>query len=855
MSASVATTCPYCGVGCGVIVTPTGGGEISVAGDKEHPANAGRLCSKGTNLDETVGMAGRLLHPMIGDDRATWDEALDLVAERFRECIERHGPDSVAFYVSGQLLTEDYYVANKLMKGFIGSANIDTNSRLCMSSAVAAHVRAFGEDLVPVSYDDLEQADLIVLTGSNTAWCHPIVWQRIEAARSARGARLVVIDPRRTETAEQADLHLQLRPGSDVALFNGLLQNLRAGGGLDEGFLAASVNAPEGFWETLEQEGDPAHVAECCDLPMEKLVEFFDLFARRPRAITLFSQGVNQSLQGTDKANAIINVHLATGRIGKPGAGPFSITGQPNAMGGREVGGLANMLAAHMDFAPEAVARVARFWDAPAVASKPGLKAVDLFRAVGDGRIKALWVMGTNPAVSMPDASAVRAALAECPFVVVSDVMAQTDTARFAHVRLPAAAWGEKAGTVTNSERNISRQRPFRDPPGEARTDWRIIADVARRMGHGAAFAWRGPHEIFAEHCRLTMFENDGARALHLGDWVDVDEVGYEDLSPRRWGGERLFEDGRFQTPDGRARLIATVQRPLGEPGMTLNTGRYRDQWHTMTRTGLSPRLSQHRREPLVEIHPEDARARDLNDGDLARVATAQGASVFRVQVTDAQRRGDIFVPIHWTDQTASEGRAGRLPAPDVDPISGQPGFKLTAARIARTANDWRGFMITSDDVAPPETAWWTSVTIRQGRLFLLAGDGSPAELERLLPPGERLSVADTARGALRVAVMSRGRLVGALFTSTTGTLPDPEWLIGQVAEEVHPGAVLAGRPPGAAADRGAIICACFNVGARTILQAVVDQRLTTVAEVSAALSAGTNCGSCRPAIAKLIAS
>ncbi|MDP3803230.1 nitrate reductase [Brevundimonas sp.] len=855
MTGPVSTTCPYCGVGCGVMATVTGDRTVEIAGDRDHPANGGRLCSKGTHLGETVGLEGRLLHPMIGDRRAGWDEALDLIAGRFSAAIAEHGPDSVAFYVSGQLLTEDYYVANKLMKGFIGSANIDTNSRLCMSSAVAAHLRAFGEDVVPACYDDLEQADLIVLTGSNTAWCHPIVWQRIEAARAARGAKLVVIDPRRTETADLADLHLALRPGSDVALFNGLLAGLKARGALDRSYLSAQVAAPEGFWDALERGGGLEGTAAACDLSRAELETFVDLVADHPRMVTLFSQGVNQSTQGTDKANAIINVHLATGRIGKPGAAPFSITGQPNAMGGREVGGLAATLAAHMDFAADNVDRVRRFWRAPSMATSPGLKAVDLFGAVGDGRVKAIWIMATNPAVSMPDAGAVRAALAACPFVVVSDMMADTDTGRFAHARLPAAAWGEKDGTVTNSERMISRQRPFFAAPGEARADWRALADVARRMGHGAAFGWDTPGQVFDEHCRLTAFENNGARRLDLSPLIGMDEAAYAALEPTRWGRDREFADGRFSTPDGRARMVAVTQQPLTANGMTLNTGRYRDQWHTMSRTGLSPRLSQHRREPLVEVHPDDAARLGLAEGDLATVTTARGRSVFRVSVTDAQRRGEAFVPIHWTDRTGSGGRTGLLPDASVDPVSGQPGFKLTAMTLAQLRTEWRAFLIVRGTPAvEPDCVWWAAAAVPGGRLIELAGDGDPSVLEALLPKGERMTAVDPARGSLRTGILADGRLQGALFVARDGSLPGRDWLIAQLSEAAAPSGLLAGRAPGPAADRGPIVCVCFDVGARTILTAIAARSLTTVAEVGAALSAGTNCGSCRPAIARLIA-
>ncbi|MBJ7486433.1 nitrate reductase [Brevundimonas sp.] len=855
MSCAVATTCPYCGVGCGVVATVTGERTVQIAGDPTHPANAGRLCSKGTHLGETVGLEGRLLHPMIGDARAGWNEALDLVADRFAAAIAEHGPDSVAFYVSGQILTEDYYVANKLMKGFIGSGNIDTNSRLCMSSAVSAHIRAFGEDVVPACYEDLDQADLIVLVGSNTAWCHPIIWQRIEAARTARGTKLVVIDPRRTETADMADLHLALRPGSDVALFNGLLAGLQARGALDADYMAAHVVVPDGFRAALAADFDTASTAATCDLAASDLEAFYNLVATHPRTVTLFSQGVNQSTQGTDKANAIINVHLATGRIGKPGAAPFSITGQPNAMGGREVGGLASTLAAHMDFAADNVDRVGRFWVAQRMATTAGLKAVDLFKAVGDGRIRAIWIIATNPAVSMPDAGAVRAALAACPFVVVSDVTADTDTGRFAHVRLPALAWGEKDGTVTNSERIISRQRPFFPAPGEARADWRTLADVAARMGHGEAFGWTTPAEVFDEHCRLTAFENHGTRSLNLAPLIGLGEDGYASLEPTRWGQDREFADGRFSTPDGRARMIAVTQAPLAANTMTLNTGRYRDQWHTMSRTGLSPRLSQHRREPLLEIHPDDATRYGLVEGDLATVETAQGKSVFRVAVTDAQRPAEAFVPIHWTDRTGSGGRAGLLPGGAVDPLSGQPGFKLTAMTVSKLATEWRAFLILrGTSTVEPDCVWWATAAVPGGRLVELAGDGDPAVLETLLPHGERMTAVDPARGSLRTAVLVEGRLQGALFVARDGSLPGRDWLIAQLSESVAPVGLLAGRAPGATVDRGAIVCACFDVGARTILTAIAAQSLTTVAEVGAALSAGTNCGSCRPAIARLIA-
>ncbi len=859
-SAPIRTTCPYCGVGCGVRATPLGDRALKIEGDPDHPANRGKLCSKGTHLGETVGLGGRLLHPMIGDKRVSWDKALDMVARRFQEVIAKHGPDSVAFYVSGQLLTEDYYVANKLMKGFIGTANIDTNSRLCMSSAVAGHVRAFGEDIVSAIYDDLDEADLFVLVGSNTAWCHPIVYQRIQATRAARGAKLVVVDPRRTETCEDADLHLAVRPGSDVILMNGLLAHCLREGLIDEDYIDAHVSEPQGFWDMVSSGTDLWSVAKACDVAPEQLRRFYELFAANPRTVTMFSQGINQSLRGTDQVNAILNVHLATGRIGKPGAAPFSITGQPNAMGGREVGGLASTLAAHMDFAPDNVARVGRFWSAPRMATRPGLKAVEMFRALGEGRIKAIWIMATNPAVSMPDAGRVREALAGCPLVVVSDVMADTDTGRFAHVRLPAAGWAEKDGTVTNSERRISRQRQALDLPGEVKPDWWIIKEVATRMGWGSAFGYERPADIYREHARLSTYENGGARLFELRGHAAIGNPAYDAMAPVRWA-DQPFADGHFPTPDGKARLVMTVQAPLGEPlkdwPLTLNTGRYRDQWHTMTRTGLSPKLARHREEPMVEVHPRDADRLGLDEGDIARVETPQGASLFRVTLSDGQRQGEVFTPIHWTDRQARGGRTGLLPRPLTDPHSGQPGFKATPARLEKVAIEWRGFLILRGEVPPadlPPSLWATRITVPEGVLYELAGSGSADAVDRWLPAGDRIEAADAARGTRRTAVIQDQQLAAVLFVTRTGELPGRDWLIAQLtAPQVAP-TLLAGRAPGAVPDRGPVVCVCFDIGLKTIVGAIAGQRLVDVAGIGQALGAGTNCGSCRPALARILA-
>ena len=460
--AETRTTCPYCGVGCGVLAEVDAEGQVSVRGDAEHPANLGRLCVKGAALGETTALSGRLLTPELDVKPDGWSLALAAAGSRLREIVDRYGPQAVAFYASGQLLTEDYYAANKLMKGFIGAANIDTNSRLCMSSAVTGYKRAFGADVVPCSYEDVENSDLVVLVGSNAAWAHPVLYQRlVQAKRDNPQMKVVVIDPRRTATCDIADSHLAVAPGSDGGLFVGLLNAIAEAGALTGDFRdQAQALAAAAAW-------DSAQVAEFCGLDMEQVAGFYRDFIAAPRAITLYTMGINQSASGSDKCNAIINVHLASGKYGRSGCGPFSLTGQPNAMGGREVGGLATMLAAHMNFEPQDLHRLSRFWGSERLAQTPGLTAVDLFAAIGRGEVKAVWIMGTNPVVSLPDSHAVSEALAACPLVIVSDVAAATDTGRFAHIRFPALAWGEKSGTVTNSERRISRQRAFMPPPGE----------------------------------------------------------------------------------------------------------------------------------------------------------------------------------------------------------------------------------------------------------------------------------------------------------------------------------------------------------------------------------------------------
>jgi assimilatory nitrate reductase catalytic subunit len=867
------STCPYCGVGCGVVA----GTDGSIRGDAAHPASAGRLCVKGAALAETLSPADRLTTPLIQGRAVSWDAALGRIAARFAATIAEHGPDSVALYVSGQCLSEDYYVANKLMKGFVGSANIDTNSRLCMASSVAGHVRAFGEDVVPGVYEDLEEADLVVLVGSNLAWCHPVLHQRLRAARAARGTRIVVIDPRRTASCEEADLHLALAPGSDVALFNGLLAHLT----VDEAWTAAHTSGlAEALGAARRDMPDLAVVSRATGLPVPDIAAFYALFAATPRTVTVYSQGVNQSSAGTDKVNAILNCHLATGRIGLPGSGPFSVTGQPNAMGGREVGGLANQLAAHLRFdRPEDLDRLRRFWEAPNLAAKPGLKAIELFDAVRDGRVKALWVIATNPAASLPRNARVREALSACPFLVVSDCWPNETTA-LADTVLPAASWGERDGTVTNSERCISRQRPFRAAPGDARPDWWMLAEVARRMGWGEHFAWTHPSEIFAEHAALSGFENNGERVFDISAHANIDRAAYDAQEPFRWPARtgqtqpasRLFAQGGFPTPDGRARCVPVTFRPpavtpsLAAP-LTLNTGRLRDQWHTMTRTGRVAKLMQHAAEPVASFSPSDAARLHLRAGGLVRLSNAHGSMVLRAAVDAGLRPGDVFVPMHWTDAFCSSGVVGQVVGAATDPLSGQPEMKATPVAAEALPTAWRGLLLHR---APPRLGaglYWARIPLEGGHAVELAGwEALPEEgatLETLAAsllgphePAERLDLADPARGVFRHALIREGRLEAALFLSRSDVaLPPRAALAALLSAPIEPAArlaLLAGRAGTAvAADR--TICACFSVGLATIQAAIREQRLADVAGIGAALRAGTNCGSCLPELKEIL--
>jgi len=876
---TVCTTCPYCGVGCGVLATPDGKGGAAIAGDPDHPANFGRLCSKGSALGETLGLENRLLYPMIrcskgSMERVAWSDALDHVAHRLQHIIARDGPGAIAFYLSGQLLTEDYYVANKLMKGFLGSANVDTNSRLCMASSVAGHRRAFGADTVPGCYEDLDEADLLVFVGSNAAWCHPVLFQRMLANRQKRGARMVVIDPRRTDTAEDADLFLGLRPGTDSALFSGLLVHLTEAGALDHGFIAHNTT---GFEDALARArniaGSVAATALATGLPEPDVAAFFRMFLDTPRVVTLYSQGVNQSAQGTDKVNAIINCHLATGRIGKIGASPFSLTGQPNAMGGREVGGLANQLAAHMAFTPPDIDRVRRFWKAPHIATHEGLKAVQMFEAIARGEIKALWVMGTNPVVSLPDADAVRAAMKKLELCIISENVRHNDTVKAgAHVLLPAQAWGEKSGTVTNSERRISRQRAFLESPGDAKPDWWIVGEVAKRLGFGAAFDFKSAADIFREHAALSAFENNGNRDFDIGALKSMSDDAFDTMTPVQWPARdgalpqaRFFAEGGFYHNDRMARFVApevpalrsetTASRPL-----RLNTGRIRDQWHTMTRTGMSPRLGQHLPEPFVEVHPDDALRFGLSDGSFARLTTDYGQCTLKVVVSAHQQRGMLFAPIHWSEANATAARVGSLVAPFTDPFSGQPENKATPVSVAPYEYVFSGFALSRHQLELPAHAWWARVAVNGGYGYLLADNGDLLSWQKWLHAlaGEDIAeYNDFGGGVYRGASFAEQRIGTCLFIGPTHDAGDWNVVKNLFAAETltdeQRRMLLSGKSTDGLASAGPIVCACFGVGRNTICEAIAGGSRTP-AEIGAKLKAGTNCGSCIPEMKRLIA-
>ncbi len=866
---AIHTTCAYCGVGCGVEVPGRDNREVQVTGLSSHPANGGRLCVKGTHLGDTLPLKDRLLTPKIDGREVSWDAALDTIADRLQHTLEKHGPDSIAFYLSGQLLTEDYYVANKLAKGFLGTANVDTNSRLCMSSAVAAHTRAFGEDLVPACYEDLELADLIILIGSNLAWAHPVLFQRIQKVREEQPHKqLIVIDPRRTETASAADLHLALKPGTDGRLLNGLLAWLAELNKLDTDFIAAHT---QGFDETLAQAvshagTDLAQLAKDCGLSLEDLTTFFNAFANTDKTVTAWSMGINQSRSGVDKSQAIINLHLATGRIGKPGAAPFSITGQPNAMGGREVGGLANQLAAHRDFAPDNVDAVGEFWQAQRMATQPGLKAVDLFEAAAEGKIKVLWILATNPLTSLPNAPLVKKALETVDTVIVSDVVQHTDTLLYADIALPALAWGEKDGTVTNTERCLSRQRGFLIPPGRAKADWWALAEVGKRLGYSNAFRYESAADVFQEHARLSTLNRNTAKLFDLTGLEALTPQEYDQLQPVQWplsshGGStaRLFTDGQFATEDGRARFIpVTPKEPkLSVTKLRLNTGRLRDQWHSMTRTGLAPRLTRHRRDFTLSIHPDDASRLNIGEGTLVRVSSDQGKFIAQAEPSSDVQAGQLFAPMHWNATFASAGGVAQVIPPVVDPISGQPESKHALVTVEPLHIAVYGLYVGHHlPAALAEGAHWFKTHLANMTLWqLFYIDSNVEEIrQRLDLDATDLILQDDENHWFQA--ISRPPTSNPHWLSLSEhpiVEPDTEWLEQQFESGNDSMDDWVRGQPAGTSDRGKLVCTCFNVRDKTIIRYLEDNPEAGLVEVQEALKCSTSCGSCKTEVVQLV--
>lgn len=900
------STCCYCGVGCGVVIEaehgPAGSRIVGVEGDPDHPANFGRLCSKGHRLAETARSdAGRALQPELRHQRhearraVDWGIALDTVAHRLSTIIAEHGRDSVGFYLSGQLLTEDYYVFNKLAKGLVGTANVDTNSRLCMSSAVSAYKLALGADGPPTCYEDLELAKTVLFAGSNAAHAHPVLFRRLEAARECDpSVRWIVVDPRRTDTAAMADLHLAVQPGTDVALFNGMLHHLIWEDRIDRSFIATHTAGFDALKDVLRDYA-PRTAAEICGIPVADLVEAAEWFGRSPASLSLYCMGLNQSVHGTDKNLALIHLHLATGQIGRPGAGPFSLTGQPNAMGGREVGGLATMLAAHRDIANDGDrAELERLWALPAgrLPSKPGLPAVAMFDALRDGRLKAVWIACTNPVHSLPDNARVRDALARAEFVVVQDAFVDTDTVPFADVLLPAASWGEKDGTVTNSERRISRVRAAVPPPGQARTDLWIACEVAKRMearlgvaGQPALFDFAGPAAVYDEHVKLTV-----GRDLDIGG---LDHARLDADGPQQWpfpagattGASRRYGDGRFETADGRARFHPTPWRPPAEPTnahypLRLLTGRLRDQWHGMSRTGRLPELFAHSPRPALRMCPADAARRGLSGGMLVQVESRRGRLVLPLELSDEVSSGTVFTAMHWSGQHLSSGGINVVCQPAVDARSQQPELKHAAVRVEPAAFGWhllaarRGDPLALHQAIQPLLARCGYAAIA---LYPDAGDPALAwcvlhaahpeaqaedwmqclvEAFDLQPGADTLEYRDARRGLLkRVAWRADSPpLIDGLLWADSQPDPASEALL----ERALSGEPWAGSRLGvlsgalAAVARDPVVCSCRGVRLSAIRTGIAQG--DDLAALKQGLGCGTVCGSCIPELTRLCA-
>jgi len=885
------STCCYCGVGCGVIISSVDGNITGVRGDPDHPANFGRLCTKGANLHRTVREDTRALHPelrMMRNEerkRASWDEALDTVADKFAAIIRQHGPDAVGFYISGQLLTEDYYMFNKLAKGLIGTNNVDTNSRLCMSSAVSGYKATLGADAPPGCYEDIDHAQCIFIAGSNTAYAHPILFRRVEDARKNNPElRLIVVDPRRTDTASAADLHLAILPGTDVVLFNAMLHVMLWEGWCDMAYIAAHTDGFDELKATV-REFTPQHAATICGIDADDIVRAARMFATSKATLSLYCQGLNQSIQGTDKNAALINLHLATAQIGKPGAAPLSLTGQPNAMGGREVGGMANLLSAHRDMSnPVHRAEVARLWGVAEVPAQPGKTAVEMFEAVRNGQIKALWIACTNPAQSMPDLNLINAALNTAEFVVVQDAYRSTETAAYADVLLPASTWGEKEGTVTNSERCISRVRAAVPPAGEARHDWQIVKDFAQRLGKRLGkpelLNYANTEAIFNEH-----------RATTVGRDLDIGGLSYallEREGPQQWplphgatrGTQRLYADGVFPTANGKAKFVNTGYVPLSEDisarfPLHLNSGRLRDQWHGMSRTGTLGRLFSHVEEPLLAMNSADMGRRGLSHGDIVQVSSRRGKLVLRVEASEEMRAGQTFIPMHWGRQYMSGLGVNALTSDAFDPVSRQPELKHAAVQVEKLQLQWQMVAMRKGDALKRMSRLqpllknfeYAALGLfgRDEELVVLrvahtgpVPDALLADVDAILgldDAAEVMNYRDSKRGISKRALMEEGRLLGVRLTGETLAR---DWLKEVIAQGTDVKSLRPwlfaplSAPPAGQAQRGRIVCNCLDVSEQEIL-AEFRSGLDLPA-IQAKLKCGTECGSCVPELKRLVA-
>ncbi|HDU8579685.1 TPA: molybdopterin-dependent oxidoreductase [Vibrio diabolicus] len=852
------TTCPYCGVGCGIEIS-----NNKIIGDALHPANSGSLCVKGVALAESLQMPSRLLYPKLREKEVSWQSVTDLIAQEIHQAKAEFGPDSVAMYVSGQLLTEDYYVANKLMKGYVGSANIDTNSRLCMSSAVAAHVRAFGEDVVPVNYDDIDNTELLIICGANTAWTHPVLFRRIQQARENNpNLKLVVIDPRETVTAQQSDLHLPIKNDGDVSLFNGLLKFLIEKQCIDSEYINSYT---EGFAALAEEVSDlrydVTNLTSSIGVSEEKLMTFFQWFAQSPTAITLFCQGVNQAENGVDKGNAIINAHLATGKIAKSGCGPFSITGQPNAMGGREVGGLANQLAVHRAFDAGSIKQVQAFWDSPEIATKPGLKAVELFEAAERGEIKVLWIMATNPVVSLPDNQMVKRALEACPFVIVSDITAESDVAKYADVLLPAAGWGEKQGMVTNSERRMSRQRQFQIPPGEAKPDWWAISQVGQALcaleKTQNGFAFTSERAVFREYAAMTGMNADSPLKLDLSQHANLTEQEYEEWVPTQWGGERPFAEGIYSHPDGKARFVVTSELPQRlerTKGWWLNTGRQRDQWHTMTRTGHIAHLAASELEPTVYMNTLSATQNHLKAGQLTKLfqPTSNTGIYAKVAIDEGLGFQELFMSMHWAGRYGGESSVNAIVNSVKDPISGQPAFKSSYVEVQDAAVKTYGMFIGTqfDSGKFLYSAFQAESNLG---IWRFAHDKRPKKQSFCRTEKSRRITIDIAQGWLAVDydLVGDARIIrSVLVVSSEPIQTDYTNFTGLIGKPMELSQLLTITQSQSSAK---LVCSCFRVTDKQIHDAMEKQDCTSLTQLQNKLKCGTNCGSCVSQIKQML--